>query len=120
MYICLMNFERHNIDPLRTLNIGKRSVKKEKIQSLLYKENFGSEMMWMGMGNVIDLIKETKDGEYIEIFYEDFLQYFAIPLRKGEKWRWEQLYEIIPEFPNKGVFRAHELLMKIVSSFAKL
>jgi hypothetical protein len=107
-----MNFERHNIDPRRTLDIGRRSVKKERIQNLLYKESFGSHgMMWMGMGNIIDLIKETKDGEYIEIFYDDFLQYFAIPLRKGEKWRWE---EIIPQFPT------HELLMKIVASFSNI
>ena len=58
-----MNFERKDNDPLRTLDIGKRALKKQKMQSLLYRERFGSYgMMWMGMGNIIDLIKETKDG----------------------------------------------------------
>jgi hypothetical protein len=116
-----MNFERHHIDPFRTLNVGRRAIKKQKMQDLLYKERFGSmEEMWMGMGLIIDLIKETKDVEYLEIFKEDFLAYFAIPVRRGEKWRWEELYQIIPQFPNKGVFRAHELIMEIVSTFAKL
>jgi hypothetical protein len=115
-----MNFER-NTDPLRTLDVGRRALKKQKMQSLLYKEGFGSgEKIWMGMGNIIDLIKETKDGEYIEIFKEDFIEYFAIPVRRGEKWRWEQLYEVIPKFPNKGVFQAHLSLMEIVAAFAKL
>jgi hypothetical protein len=116
-----MNFQRIDNDPLRTLDIGKRALKKQKIQSLMYKEGFVTQgQLWMGMGNIIDLIKETKDGEYIEIFKEDFLQYFAIPVRKGEKWRWEQLYEIIPQFPNKGVFKVHSNVMEIVAAFAKL
>lgn len=115
-----MNFERTS-DPLRTLDIGKRALKKQKMQSLMYNERFGSlTPMWMGMGLIIDLIKETKDGEYIEIFKEDFLQYFAIPVRKGEKWRWEELYQIIPDFPSKGVFKVHTDLMEIVAAFAKL
>lgn len=116
-----MNFERHNIDPLKTLNIGRRAVKKQQIQDLLYLDKFTQHVeIWMGMGNVIDLIRETKDGEYIEIFKEDFLSYFLIPARKGEKWRWEELYEVIPQFPNKGVFKAHGLIMEIVSAFANI
>ena len=116
-----MNFERHNTEPLKTLGIGKREIKKQEMQSLLYREMFGSSTpMVMGMGLIIDLIKETKDPEYIEIFKEDFLHYFAIPVRKGEKWRWEQLYEMIPQFPQKGIFRTHQLLMEIVAAFAKL
>lgn len=116
-----MNFERNIADPLRTLNIGRRAVKKAQIQDLLYKERFTDHVeIWMGMGGIIDLIRKTKDGEYIEIFKEDFLGYFAIPARKGEKWRWEALYEVIPQFPNKGVFKAHSLLMEIVATFANL
>lgn len=117
-----MNFERHNSDPLKTLMVGRRSVKKQKIQSLLYKERFGSmkDPMWMGMGLIIDLIKETKDPEYIEIFKDDFLKDFAIPVRKGEKWRWEELYEMIPQFPQKGIFKTHQMIMEIVASFEKI
>ena len=115
-----MNFERHT-DPLRTLDIGKRALKKQKMQSLLYKEIFGSSTpMVMGMGLIIDLIKETKDVEYLEIFKEEFLKYFLIPSRKYEKWRWEALYEILPQFPNKGVFRAHSLMMEIVAAFDRI
>jgi len=115
-----MNFERH-IEPIRSLNIGRRALKKQRIQNLLYKERFGSmKEIWMGMGLIIDLIRETKDVEYIEIFKEDFLAYFAIPVRRNEQWRWEELYQIIPQFPNKGVFRAQELIMEIVATFRKI
>ena len=116
-----MNFERHNIDPLRTLSVGRRALKKQQMQDLLYKEKFTEHVeIWMGMGLIIDLIKEKKDGEYLEIFKEELLKYFLIPARKGEKWRWEALYEVIPQFPNKGVFRAHQLIIEIVASFANL
>lgn len=115
-----MNFERHT-DPLKILDIGRRAVKKNQMQNLLYKERFTDHVeIWMGMGGIIDLIRKTKDGEYIEIFKEDFLVYFAIPARKSEKWRWEALYEIIPQFPNDGIFKYHESLMNIVATFANI
>jgi len=95
--------------------------KKAKIQSLIWQARFVTPgEIWLGMEEIIDLIKETKDGEYIEIFKEDFLQYFAIPARKGEQWRWEAVYEVIPKFPNEGIFKYHVALMNIVSAFANI
>lgn len=116
-----MNFERRNTAPLKSLDIGLRAVKKAQIQNLIYKEKFfNNGDICMGVEEIINLIIEKKDVEYLEIFKEDFLVYFAIPVRKGEKWRWEKLYETLPQFPSKGVFRAHELINEIVSAFANI
>ncbi len=73
------------------------------MQSLLYREMFGSPTpMVMGMGLIIDLIKETKDPEYIEIFKEDFLHYFAIPVRKERKISNNNPLENKPGCRNRG------------------
>jgi hypothetical protein len=111
-----MNFERRNNDPLRTLDIGRRSIKKTQMQNLFYKEKFGIHgKIWMGMGLIIELIQETKDDEYLEIFKEDFLKYFLIPLRKGEKLRWKVLY---PDF--KAHSKAHKLIAEISKAFLNI
>jgi hypothetical protein len=109
-----MNFKRH-IDPISPsdLNIGRVFLKREKIESLITRDFFSKKEILLGLGEIISLILHSKDVEIIEIFKEDFLQYFAIPIRNSEGWRWMVTLENLPRFPKKDQIKVRDLIIDI-------
>jgi hypothetical protein len=108
-----MNFERHtNLSP-STLNVGKTFLKREKIQSLMRREILNRQDIVFGLGEIISLMLHSKDVEIIEIFKNDFLQYFAIHERSEEGWRWIPILRNLSEFPKKDQIKVRDLIIDI-------
>lgn len=109
-----MNFERH-IGPATSssLNIGSIFLKRKEIESFMEPLSARRKDIQLGLGKILEFILETKDLQVIEIFKKDFLQYFAIPQRKEEGWRWMVILKNLSDFSKKDQIKVRDLVIEI-------